>query len=170
MTLKQTTNPQFKGTWADRLDGLPSCIPTFAGMAILDVGCNMGLIGYEISKQRPFSYCGIDVQQAHIDCARMIWQAIDIPHSFKCLDLIDWHPKQSIWDVTLCLATRQHVEKQHGRKAADTLMKKLFRCTDQYLIFRGPDWQEAARVAKGFGMRAEALHPSDTLHPLVVFQ
>lgn len=168
--LKQTTASQFKGTWADRLHGLHDCGVSFSGKSVLDIGSNMGIVGYEICKQGPSHYHGVEVQQAHVDCARMIFQGVGAQSSFECCDLKDWSPRGRRWDVILCLATRQHVEKQHGTKVADALMSALFSTCNEALVFRGPDWFLVSAVARRHGFARAHYVESPNLYPLMVFE
>ena len=53
-------NTSFTGDWAHRFQGLFDCGVVFSGKSILDAGCNVGIIAYEVAKLGPASIHGID--------------------------------------------------------------------------------------------------------------
>ena len=78
---------RFTGEWSDRLNGLFSCGVDFAGRSILDLGCNMGIVAYEIAKHGPVSIHGVDQNRQHIQIARSIFQAVPVESRFDCMSI-----------------------------------------------------------------------------------
>jgi len=62
--------------WQSRFQTLASFGIDYRDKVILDAGCNLGILGYEISKQKPAFYHGIDVDRAALNVARGIFSGV----------------------------------------------------------------------------------------------
>ncbi|PCI41079.1 MAG: hypothetical protein COB46_05105, partial [Rhodospirillaceae bacterium] len=90
------TNAMFKGTWTDRLHHLLHAGVDFKDKTILDVGCNMGIVGYEICKRKPAYYHGIERLPELAGVAGAIFLGVETPNTIQIgdvtdLDLLDDH-------------------------------------------------------------------------------
>lgn len=169
-SIKQVVTPQFRGTWQDRLDGFDLLNFPFRGMRVLDVGCNMGIVGYEICKQHPSYYHGIEVQAAHAALASMIFAAVPVPSEITCADLAyDRRSLHNHYDVALVLAVTQHVRKQHGAAKVDTVANDILGRVDN-VIYRGTDQDWFTAVASIHGFIPVHVCGSTNLRPLVYFR
>ena len=52
--------PRFIGNWEYRLQRIFGCGVSYSGKRVLDAGCNVGILAYEIGKKRPALINGID--------------------------------------------------------------------------------------------------------------
>lgn len=77
--LPWVTEKRFIGNWDFRLRPLLECNIDFKGKSILDAGCNVGVIDYEISKFGPSFIHGIDNYRAGIYAARNIFAGVEVP-------------------------------------------------------------------------------------------
>lgn len=129
------------GTWSERLHGIFECGLDFRDKAILDVGCNMGIIGYEISKCSPSFYHGVDVHEPSIDICKRLFSAISTNSRFNVLDLANLGNLRSeiedTYDIVLYLAVDQHLRVQNAQ-AADAVAEYLLMHCSESLLFRGP--------------------------------
>ncbi|TIX60513.1 MAG: methyltransferase domain-containing protein [Mesorhizobium sp.] len=129
------------GTWDDRLDGLFSCGVNYSGKAILDVGCNMGIVAYEIAKRRPAYIHGIDVLKPHTRVARSIFLGSNVESRFDTMSLGS-RKLQSVlndrYDIVLLLAVYQHVRRGLGQEEADRIFIDIINRT-QTIVARVPD-------------------------------
>jgi 2-polyprenyl-3-methyl-5-hydroxy-6-metoxy-1,4-benzoquinol methylase len=64
----------YGGSWRDRLTDLFNCGFDFAGKTILDAGCGVGVIAYEISKRGPTFIHGVGAFPPAIAVARAIFK------------------------------------------------------------------------------------------------
>lgn len=149
------TNPagavekRFTGTWDDRLNGLLECGVDFSGKTVLDVGCNMGIIAYEISKLGPSFIHGIDRSKDHIHIARSIFCGSKVSSRFDVADLGDDTFSNLLlpsYDVVLMLAVYHHLPA-HVRPVLLGLLK---RCVTAF-IFRDPGYLEDEIIRFGAG-------------------
>lgn len=167
MSVKAT---QFKGGWPDRLRNLFDHNLPLIGASVLDVGCNMGIVGYEVCKHGVTDYHGIDVLPDHLDVARGIFMGvpcrsrIEALHLPTALDRLD-----SAYDVILYLAVHQHIRKAQGAEKAAETARGLFRRTGT-LVFRGPDVEALKAIALEEGFEIAHETPQGELFPLLVFQ
>ncbi|TIL68342.1 class I SAM-dependent methyltransferase [Mesorhizobium sp.] len=122
------TRKKFAGTWEDRLDGLFSCGVDYAGKTILDVGCNMGIVAYEIAKHRPTYIHGIDILKPHIGVARSIFLGSGVESRFDAMNLGSRKLPSVLrdsYDVVLLLAVYQHVRRGLGQHKADRIFADI---------------------------------------------
>ncbi|TIQ58948.1 MAG: class I SAM-dependent methyltransferase [Mesorhizobium sp.] len=129
------------GTWDDRLDGLFSCGVKYFGKTILDVGCNMGIVAYEIAKRRPAYIHGIDILKPHTRVARSIFLGSNVESRFDTMSLGS-RKLQSVlndrYDIVLLLAVYQHVRRGLGQEEADRIFIDIINRT-QTIVARVPD-------------------------------
>ncbi len=132
---------KFAGTWDDRLDGLFSCGVDYAGKTILDVGCSMGIVAYEIAKHRPTYIHGIDILKPHIGVARSIFMGSTVESRFDAMSLGSRKlPSvlQDRYDVVLLLAVYHHVRRGLGQEKADRIFIDIINRA-QTIVARVPD-------------------------------
>ena len=58
--------PKIQGTrvgrsWRQRIEDLDACAIDYAGKTVLDAGCNVGILAYEISKRGPAFVHALDI-------------------------------------------------------------------------------------------------------------
>lgn len=161
---KKTSNPSrlFNGSWADRLDGLFELNVDFTGKRVLDIGCNMGIVSYEVSKFSPALIDGCDLDPRSIEIANAIFQAVRVDHNFSVVNLARLSEFRRFarpeYDVVLYLAVDQHVRRQEP-EGADALVKDLIdRCRESF-VFRGPpasfDIVSGFLAERGFAKQAD---------------
>lgn len=137
----------FTGTWEDRLYGLTDCGVDFAGKTVLDLGCNMGVIAYEIAKMSPAFIHGLDRSEAHVSVARSIFAASAVESKFDVADVGDasfLSLLRSSYDVVLMLAVYHHLPLS-VRPVLHEIMK---RCRETF-IFRDPGTTEGEIISAG---------------------
>ena len=119
----------FKGTWDHRLAGLFECGVDYHGKSILDAGCNIGIIAYEIAKHRPSFIHGIDNYRRGISVARHIFQAVDVSSRFDVADLTNERKLRRLlqqrYEIVLLLSVWQNIRTSHGSVAADRVVSVL---------------------------------------------
>lgn len=163
--------PQFKGTWKDRMSGLEDI--RVRGKTVLDVGCNMGIIGYELCKREPAHYHGIEVSEAHADVARSIFLAVSTPHDIHTGNILDTSVRSAVlrpaYDVVLLLAVVHHLEKHGSQRAVVEALRDIVSLCQGVLVHRGPQSviMDAALAHANFDLAETIDHPH--LHPLSVY-
>ncbi len=132
---------RFTGTWADRLGGVFDCGVDFRNQSVLDVGCNIGIISYEVSKRNPRLIHGVDIDQDSVDIASRIFRGEDIPYQFTQLDLRNEQKVADAikgeYDIVLYLAVEQHLIRQ-SPDAARYVSKLLLEKCNKTMIYRSP--------------------------------
>jgi 2-polyprenyl-3-methyl-5-hydroxy-6-metoxy-1,4-benzoquinol methylase len=134
---KQKT--EFSGTWDHRIGDVFECGVDYRGKTILDAGCNMGIVDYEIAKKHPKFIHGIDEEKWFIEIARSIFLAVPVESQFDVLDLTRnarlvrlLHPH---YDIVLLLSVYPHVYRESGQAAARLLAQTLFaRCSETFVL------------------------------------
>ncbi|RWO63413.1 class I SAM-dependent methyltransferase [Mesorhizobium sp.] len=135
---------KFAGTWEDRLEGLFSCGVNYSDKTILDVGCNMGIVAYEISKHRPAYIHGIDILKPHIGVARSIFLGSDVESRFDAMNLGSRKLPSVLrdrYDIVLLLAVYQHVRRGVGQEKADLIFTDIINRA-QTVVARVPDEED----------------------------
>ena len=131
----------FSGDWAYRLEGLFENGIDFSGKRVLDAGCNVGIVAYEVAKQRPASIHGIDYFPDFIETAKHVFHGYrSLPHKFDVLDLTK--PRQveqtlaTDYDIVIFMSVWQHIYERHGAGVAERVAIDLARRCKETLIAR----------------------------------
>jgi SAM-dependent methyltransferase len=167
----------FAGAWEDRLSDLFDCGVDYSGRTILDAGCNMGIIAYEISKHRPASIHGIDTYRPALRLARQLFLGIEIESRFDRLDLTARHAEAKLapeYDLVLFLSVYHHIKKQNGVAAAEGAVRRLTTRCREALIARLPPGFDAEFIdlmkGLGFAVAYDGEKKSQKSGRLVVFR
>jgi len=163
-------NPMFKGSWASRIECLFGGYD-IADKRVLDIGCNMGVVGYEICKHGPAHYTGVDRLSKHLAVARALFHGIETPHEFHDLDLVmeGWHCGYQ-YDVVFLLAVWHHLVKGYGRDKARATLMPFFDKVTHTVVVRGPPDQILTYALYDAGLRLCDIRPSSMgLHPLAIY-
>jgi len=133
---------RFLGTWEDRIADLFDAGVDFRGRSVLDVGCNMGIVAYEVSKQNPKSIHGLDVYKPAIRVARRIFIGVPINHRFDVVDICNERKLLSClspsYDIVLLLSVWHHLRNRTSAQAADRAVRKIAMRCKRALIARVP--------------------------------
>ncbi|APE42684.1 hypothetical protein BOO69_04035 [Sulfitobacter alexandrii] len=163
----------FLGTWPRRLSGLFDVGVSFADQRILDVGCNMGIVGYEVCKQGPAYYHGVELLETHCQIARSIFTAVPVESVFHDFDVTDASVRNEVlsedYDVVLYLAVHHHLVKKRGKAPAEETARDLFRRCRRSLIFRGDDFDAFAELADAAGFEQGPVIKDPLLHPFCAY-
>jgi 2-polyprenyl-3-methyl-5-hydroxy-6-metoxy-1,4-benzoquinol methylase len=139
------TWPKFTGPWHERIAGLFDCGIDFSGKSILDVGCNMGIVSYEISKRAPSSIHGLDNYQGALRVAEAIFSAVPVESRFDLIDLRNERKLQRIllpsYDIVLLMEVYHQVKKKSPQAAARAVEIVVPRSAQTVLV-RGLSNQE----------------------------
>ncbi len=132
------TYKRFIGNWDFRLAGIFDCGVDFSGKTILDAGCNVGIIDYEIAKKSPAFIHGIDDYPAGIAAARHIFQGLDVASRFDVADLTNDRRLRGLlrpsYDVVMFMSVWQHIRGQRGEAVADRVLATLTeRCAGTFI-------------------------------------
>jgi len=136
------------GDWATRTRPLFELGVDYRGKTILDAGCNIGIVGYELSKQQPSFYHGIDVYRPALKVAEAIFSGVDIGFRFDQIDLSDAkalsRKLQPSYDIVLLLHVFKYLIDQSGEAAARRSLATLAnRCADRFIVNGFPVTAEA---------------------------
>ena len=165
---------KFAGTWEDRLDGLFECGVDYSGKRIIDVGCNMGVVAYEIAKLRPRSIHGIDILYPHVTVARRLFQGSAVQSRFDRINLGSRKLPSILapeYDVALLLAVYHHMVRSLGKKRAKEVLALIVnRCST--VVARVPNAEDGELQTQlelaGFGLRRT--HPSPRGSAVLVYE
>ena len=161
--------------WRQRLEDLLACQVDYRGKAVLDAGCNVGILAYEIAKLGPSFIHVIDGSQPELDAARVILRSVEIPTRVDFVDLAGDARLRAIlepgYDIVQLLAVYQHVQRVRGDAATRRMLATLAeRCRDAFIVATQPDYVPAiidALSASGFRLERETQSPTRRVKHLV---
>ena len=157
----------YKGSISERISGIFDFDIDYTGKTILDVGCSIGMIAYEISKSRPKSIHGIDSYRPAVNTARSIFMGVDTESEFHAVDLANDRALHRVlkprYDIVLYLAVWQHLRRSEGRQKAAEITRELAGRCEEYLLARTPLKEE-----KEFNAILEAMEFSVVGHSSVI--
>jgi 2-polyprenyl-3-methyl-5-hydroxy-6-metoxy-1,4-benzoquinol methylase len=161
--------------WRRRLKDLLACELDYRGKTVLDAGCNVGILAYEIAKLGPSFIHAIDGSQPELDAARLILRSVEIPTRVDFVDLAGDARLRAIlepaYDIVQLLAVYQHVQRVRGDAAAGRMLATLAeRCRDTFVVATQPDYLPAiidALSASGFRLERETQSPARRVKHLV---
>jgi 2-polyprenyl-3-methyl-5-hydroxy-6-metoxy-1,4-benzoquinol methylase len=132
------TWPKFTGPWHDRIAGLFDCGIDFTGKSVLDVGCNMGIVAYEISKRGPSLIHGLDNYLGAFRVAKAIFSAVPVESRFDLVDLRNERKLQKVllpsYDIILLMEVYHQVKKKSPAAAIRTVEIIVPRSTQTVLV------------------------------------
>lgn len=137
----RTCRPCFAAIGPTALEGLFESGIDFSGKRILDAGCNVGIVAYEVAKHGPASIHGVDYFPDFIETAKHVFLGYrSLPHRFDVLDLTK--PRRvektlaSEYDIVIFMAVWQHIYQRHGAAVAERVAVDLARRCKETLIAR----------------------------------
>jgi 2-polyprenyl-3-methyl-5-hydroxy-6-metoxy-1,4-benzoquinol methylase len=159
-------SPPIQGTrvgrpWRQRLEDLIACEVDYAGKTVLDAGCNVGILAYEITKLGPSFIHAIDGSRPVLNAARLILRSVETPHRLDLVNLADDERLRAVlepgYDIVQLLAVYQHVERARGDRVARRMLATLAeRCSETFIAASRPDYLPAiVEVLSSSGLRVE---------------
>lgn len=142
-----------------RLDGILDLVPRARGAAVLDIGCNRGLVAFEMANNGASVVHGCDNWEPGIRIARELFadmRAVD--SKFEVVDLTGGAEafRQAFggrrYDIVLMLATYHKLKRVMAESDLADLMQYFGRQTISYFAWRATsdkakeNWQEMKRI------------------------
>ena len=158
-----------------RPENLLACEVDYRGKTVLDAGCNVGILAYELSKLGSSFIHAIDGSQPELEAARVILRSVEIPTRVDLVDLADNARLRTIldpgYDIMQLLAVYQHVQRGRGDAAARRMLATLAEhCRETFIVATQPDYLPAiidTLVASGFRLERETQSPARRVKHLV---
>lgn len=122
-----------------RLDGLTDLVLRAKGASVLDLGCNRGLVGFEMANNGARLVHGCDIDAGCIDVARGVFADLrSVESKFEVVDLTKAlpFPKQH-YDIVLMIATYHKLKRVMPAQALTELIENLASRTDKFFAWRG---------------------------------
>jgi 2-polyprenyl-3-methyl-5-hydroxy-6-metoxy-1,4-benzoquinol methylase len=161
--------------WRQRVEDLCACGVDYSDKTVLDAGCNVGILAYEISKLGPSYIHAIDGSRPLLNAARLILRSVETPHRLDLVDLAD-DPRLRIvlepsYDIVQLLAVYQHVHRVRGDVATRRMLATLAeRCGETFIAASRPDCLPAIiemLSAAQFRLERETTSPARRVKHLV---
>ncbi len=129
-----------------RLDGLTDIVLRARGASVLDLGCNRGLVGFEMANNGAVKVHGCDIDPGCIDVARGVFIDLRAVESrFEVVDLTKEIPfPDQRYDITLMIATYHKLKRVMAQEDLSKLVKNLGKRTDKFFVWRGPGADQEA--------------------------
>ena len=125
---------------------------------MLDAGCNVGILAYEITKLGPSFIHG---SRPVLNAARLILRSVETSHRLDLVNLADDERLRAVlepgYDIVQLLAVYQHVERARGDRVARRMLATLAeRCSETFIAASRPDYLPAiVEVLSSLGLRLE---------------
>jgi 2-polyprenyl-3-methyl-5-hydroxy-6-metoxy-1,4-benzoquinol methylase len=166
---------KFTGSWHDRIAGLFDCGIDFTGKSVLDVGCNMGIVAYEISKRGPSFIHGLDNYRGALRVAKAVFTAVPVESRFDLIDLRDERQLQSVllpsYDIVLLMEVYHQVRKKNPVAAARAVEIIVPRSVQTVLVRSLPDQkEEVCKLIEGHGFASVPLDESVAKRGFIRFE
>jgi 2-polyprenyl-3-methyl-5-hydroxy-6-metoxy-1,4-benzoquinol methylase len=161
--------------WRQRIEDLDACAIDYAGKTVLDAGCNVGILAYEIAKSGPAYLHLLDASRDMLQAAKLIFRAVETPHRLDLVDLTNDRKLRKVlrpgYDIVQLLAVYQHVARARGDGAARRMLATLAeRCTRTFVAASNPDFLPAIAdtlTAAGLRLERETASPARRVRHLV---
>lgn len=141
------------GLYNVRLDGMSDLLLRAQGAAVLDIGCNRGLVGYDFALNGAKLVHGCDIFKEGIETAREVFADLrSVESRFEVIDLTKGPRALHIfgaqtYDITLCLATYHKLKRVMPKAELSDLIQYFGRITKGYFGWRAtsdkPDENDA---------------------------
>ncbi len=139
-----------------RLDGISDLLHRARGAAVLDVGCNRGMAGYEFACNGARLVHGCDLYEKGIETAKEVFADIrNCESKFSVVDLakaggLAGFTQAQRYDVVLLLAITHKLRRQMKSFDFNVLMISLANSCNRYIGWRGYD-EEVSELDGLFG-------------------
>lgn len=126
-----------------RLDGMSDIIDRVKGKSVFDIGCNRGMVGYQLARMGAAVVHGCDNYEKGIETAREVFADLRCCEGrFEVADLTKGPQALCIfnssgYDIVLCLATYHKLKRIMPADELSVLMKHFGRWTRKYFAWRG---------------------------------
>ncbi len=122
-----------------RLDGLTDIVTRAPGQKVLDLGCNRGLVGFEMANNGAVAVHGCDIDEECIQTARNVFADLRaVQGRFEVVDLTKEIPfPNERYDIVLCIATYHKIKRVMKPGNLSALMVNLGKRTDKFFVWRG---------------------------------
>lgn len=125
-----------------RMDGLADLVIRARGASVLDIGCNRGLVGFEMANNGATVVHGCDIYKEGIRTARELFADLRaVETQFECIDLTKPDALSVFsdrrYDIILMLATYHKLKREMATPALDALIKDIGTRTLRYFGWRG---------------------------------
>jgi serine/threonine protein kinase len=115
----------------ERLKKFGVGIKTISGQSVLDLGCNIGAVGFSIEKYKPKKYLGLEYKNDLVLMANKIAAVNGFTnYKFEQIDVDEMY-QASKADTVFCLSLNKHVKNEDG------LFELLGDSTNKTLYFEG---------------------------------
>jgi SAM-dependent methyltransferase len=135
-----------------RLDGVADILSRSRGAAVLDLGCNRGMVCLEFAHHGANLVHGCDVYEKGIQTAKEVFADIRQTGSkFGVVDLtvngaLETFVAGQKYDIVLMLATYHKLKRLLEPNALSQFMRILAGMTGRYFVWRGPISREEAEA------------------------
>lgn len=126
-----------------RMDGMLELVIRAKGASVMDIGCNRGLVGFEMANNGARLVHGCDNFVEGIDTARQIFADLrNVESLFEVVDLTKGPAalkpfKQTRYDIVLMLATYHKLKRVMKPEALANLMRFFGEHTIRFFGWRG---------------------------------
>lgn len=127
-----------------RMDGMTDLVVRARGATVFDVGCNRGLVGFEMANNGAVRVHGCDNYELGIRTANELFadlrsvdakfEVVDLTKGVKALAPFAKRP----YDIVLMLATYHKIKREMKPDLLSELMRHLGSRTARYFGWRGP--------------------------------
>jgi ribosomal protein L11 methylase PrmA len=163
--------------WTDRYEDVLASGVEFGGRSVLDAGCNVGIVAYEIAKRGPAFIHGVDVDGFSVQAAREIFHAVPVRSRFERLDLTRPGRLEAglepSYDVVLLLSVYQPIQKKVGTERANSMVAALAaRCREHFIVRVGEGFRDMLTpplLAAGFLLSHDGVKARTDFSPISIF-
>jgi SAM-dependent methyltransferase len=132
-----------------RLDGISDLVVRARGATVLDIGCNRGLVGFELANNGAVRVHGCDSYVKGIETARELFADLrSVQSQFEVVDLTKGPESlepfgKRPYDITLLLATYHKIKRVMPAPILSDLIRHIGSRTTKYFAWRGTSHQYA---------------------------
>ena len=125
-----------------RLDGMLDIVIRARGASVMDLGCNRGLVGFELANNGARLVHGCDHYAEGIETARNLFVDLrNVESQFEVVDLAKGPASLSPfrgnrYDIMLCLATLHKIKRLMGERELSEMIQHLGKRTAHYFAWR----------------------------------
>lgn len=154
MSVPEIVRPRAQGLDNHRLDGVGDILWRCPGASVLDIGCNRGMVGYEMAQHGAVMVDGVDNYEEGITVARHIFSDMrhvtsrfvvaDLSKGVKAFDAaMEGGAKH--YDIVLALAVFHKLQRQMPNNEFDAMVTEFGKRARSYLVWRGA-WEHLDKI------------------------